>query len=81
MPPDILKTCIESTKKHILGLDDFQKDANDAVAKIKEELDTKYGPHWHVIAGKHFGSRVTHEAKRFTFFYLEDKAILIFKSG
>ena len=49
--------------------------------KIKYEFDERWSPHWHVIVGRSFGSFVTHETKRFLFFYLEDKAIMIFKAG
>jgi dynein light chain LC8-type len=48
---------------------------------IKKEFDTRWSPHWHVIIGRNFGSFVTHETKSFLFFYLGDKAIMIFKAG
>ena len=49
--------------------------------QMKRELDTKWSPHWHVIIGRNFGSFVTHETKTFLFFYLGDKAIMIYKAG
>ena len=49
--------------------------------KIKYEFDERWGPHWHVVVGRSFGSFITHETKKFLFFYLEDKAIMIFKAG
>ena len=49
--------------------------------KIKYEFDQRWSPHWHVIVGRSFGSFVTHETKKFLFFYLEDKAIMLFKAG
>ena len=48
---------------------------------IKTEFDQRWSPHWHVIIGRNFGSFVTHETKNFIFFYLADKAIMIFKAG
>jgi len=32
----------------------------DIAAHIKKELDRRYGPTWHVVVGKNFGSYVTH---------------------
>ncbi len=81
MPDDMLRHSIECARKNLLGLADWQKDGDAAVQRIKDEFDATYGPNWHVAAGKHFGSRVTHDAKNFVFFYLEDKAVLIFKCG
>jgi len=48
---------------------------------IKKEFDMKHGPTWHCIVGRNFGSYVTHETNHFVYFYLDSKAILLFKSG
>ncbi|KAL2530530.1 Dynein light chain type 1 family protein [Forsythia ovata] len=48
---------------------------------IKKMFDNKYGPTWHCIVGKNFGSYVTHETNHFVYFYLDSKAVLLFKSG
>lgn len=48
---------------------------------LKKELDQLYGPTWHVIVGKSFGSYVTHEQGYFVYFYIGELAFLIFKSG
>lgn len=48
---------------------------------MKEEFDTKYGPSWHVIIGKHFGGKITHDANQFAFFYIDAMAVMIFKCG
>jgi len=52
----------------------------DIAAQIKREFDKKYGPTWHVVVGKNFGSYVTHETKHFIYFYIGTLAILIWKS-
>ncbi|KAK2493035.1 hypothetical protein MC885_020801 [Smutsia gigantea] len=52
----------------------------DVAAHIKKEFDRKYNPTWHCIAGRNFGSYVTHETKHFIYFYLGQVAILLFKS-
>jgi hypothetical protein len=48
---------------------------------IKNEFDQRWSPHWHVVIGRNFGSYVTHETKHFLFFYLDDKAVMMFKAG
>ncbi|XP_077218686.1 uncharacterized protein LOC143852918 [Tasmannia lanceolata] len=53
----------------------------DVAEYIKKEFDKKHGPTWHCIVGRNFGSYVTHETNHFVYFYLDQKAILLFKSG
>ncbi|CAL8094386.1 unnamed protein product [Calicophoron daubneyi] len=53
----------------------------DIAEEIKSALDTKYGPNWHVIVGKDFGTKVSHEKGNFIFFYVGDKAVQVFKFG
>lgn len=53
----------------------------DIATFLKKELDQLYGPTWHVIVGKSFGSYVTHEQGFFSYFYIGELAFLIFKSG
>ncbi|CAK6445214.1 unnamed protein product [Pipistrellus nathusii] len=49
------------------------------VAHIKE-FD-KNNRTWHCIVGRNLSSYVTHETKYFIYFYLDQEAILLFKSG
>ncbi|KAI7737449.1 hypothetical protein M8C21_002847 [Ambrosia artemisiifolia] len=53
----------------------------DVAEQIKKEFDKNHGPTWHCIVGKNFGSYVTHETNHFVYFYLDSKAVLLFKSG
>ncbi|XP_068663396.1 uncharacterized protein [Aristolochia californica] len=53
----------------------------DIAENIKKEFDKRHGATWHCIVGRNFGSYVTHETNHFVYFYLEQKAILLFKSG
>mmetsp|Transcript_13430 Transcript_13430/g.22921 ORF Transcript_13430/g.22921 Transcript_13430/m.22921 type:complete len:97 (-) Transcript_13430:349-639(-) len=60
--------------------------ANSKVEKemaehIKKEFDKLYGPNWHCVVGKSFGSYCTHESGNFIYFYLQNLAVLLFKSG
>ncbi|XP_010524543.1 PREDICTED: dynein light chain LC6, flagellar outer arm [Tarenaya hassleriana] len=53
----------------------------DIAEHIKKEFDKKHGVTWHCIVGRNFGSYVTHETNHFVYFYLDQKAVLLFKSG
>ncbi|KAL5140961.1 Dynein light chain 2, cytoplasmic [Glycine soja] len=50
----------------------------DVAEQIKKEFDKRHGPTWHCIVGR---SYVTHETNHFVYFYLDQKAVLLFKSG
>ncbi|VDP77082.1 unnamed protein product [Echinostoma caproni] len=62
------------------ALDKFTVE-KDIAAYIKKEFDRKYGPNWHCVVGRQFGSYVTHESKHFIYFHIGQYAILLFKSG
>lgn len=79
MPDDMLRDAVETSRRILEKCTDFETQALDAAEKIKMEFDTRWSPHWHVIIGRNFGSFVTHETKNFIFFYLEDKAIMMYK--
>ncbi|KAL3508674.1 hypothetical protein ACH5RR_028075 [Cinchona calisaya] len=47
---------------------------------LKKEFDGKYGPAWHCVVGKSFGSFVTHSAGGFVYFSLDTLSFLLFKT-
>jgi hypothetical protein len=76
------RACIAETAKRLLApITDWQAEGDAVVQEMKKEFDKAWTPHWHIIIGKGFGSMVTHEARRMAFFYIEDKAVLVFKAG
>ncbi|XVF66197.1 hypothetical protein PTKIN_Ptkin10aG0016200 [Pterospermum kingtungense] len=66
-----------------IAISAFEKNnvEKDVAEHIKKEFDKKHGPTWHCIVGRNFGSYVTHETNHFVYFYLDHKAVLLFKSG
>nr|XP_043630636.1 dynein light chain, cytoplasmic-like [Erigeron canadensis] len=48
---------------------------------IKKEFDKWYGPAWHCIAGKSFGSFVTHSPGGFVYFSADKYSFLLFKTA
>ncbi|KAL9270841.1 Dynein light chain, cytoplasmic-like protein [Drosera capensis] len=48
---------------------------------LKKEFDAVYGPAWHCIVGKSFGSFVTHSVGGFLYFSMDQKLhVLLFKT-
>nr|CDS27992.1 dynein light chain [Hymenolepis microstoma] len=52
----------------------------DVAAYVKKGFDEKYGPLWHCIVGKDFGSYVTHQDQGFIVFRVDDWAFLLFST-
>lgn len=57
------------------------KKAVDIAASLKKAMDKAYGPTWHAIVGKNFGSFVSHESGNFIYFYVDNLAFLLFKTA
>lgn len=77
MPDDMQRKAIELTISALARID-LERD----MAKyLKKEFDTRFQPSWHCIVGRHFGSYVTHDGAGFLYFYVENTAILLFRSG
>ncbi|GAA55582.1 probable dynein light chain [Clonorchis sinensis] len=70
----------EAVQVAAYAVDHFDME-KDIAAHLKKEFDRKYSPTWHCIVGKNFGSYVTHETQNFIYFYFQDRAFLLFKSG
>ncbi|KAK6934272.1 Dynein light chain, type 1/2 [Dillenia turbinata] len=47
---------------------------------LKKEFDMAYGPAWHCIVGKSFGSYVTHSPGGFVYFSIDTLSFLLFKT-
>jgi len=71
---------VDAVASATTALDKFTIE-KDVAAHIKKDFDKKHGPTWHCIVGRNFGSFVTHETKHFIYFYIDQVAILLFKSG
>ncbi|XP_010264358.1 PREDICTED: dynein light chain 1, cytoplasmic-like [Nelumbo nucifera] len=47
---------------------------------LKKEFDALYGPAWHCVVGKSFGSFVTHSRGGFLYFSIDKFCFLLFKT-
>ncbi|ORY65626.1 dynein light chain type 1-domain-containing protein [Leucosporidium creatinivorum] len=73
MQAGAIEIAIEAQDKH-----EIEK---DIAAQIKKEADKRWGPTWHVVVGKSFGSYVTHTSGNFIYMYINQLAFLVFKAG
>ncbi|KAF7257489.1 hypothetical protein EG68_05366 [Paragonimus skrjabini miyazakii] len=56
-------------------------DKGIVAAYVKRVFDKTYEPSWHCVVGRNFGSCVGHEGRSFTYFYLRENGVLLFKCG
>ncbi|KAK7244309.1 hypothetical protein RIF29_39129 [Crotalaria pallida] len=47
---------------------------------LKKEFDSAYGPAWHCVIGKSFGSFVSHTGGGFLYFSIDSLSVLLFKT-
>ncbi|KAA0195864.1 Adenosinetriphosphatase [Fasciolopsis buskii] len=73
MQQDVVEFAVEALERYTVE--------KDIAAHIKKESDKRFGPTWHCVCGRNFGSYVTHESKHFIYFYIGQVAIMLFKSG
>lgn len=84
MPDDMIKDLIMYCVKTLtaVGMSELDGPNGDkACLEIKQYLDRKWNPNWHVCVGKNFGAFVTHETRHFLYFYFMEKAIMLYKAG
>ncbi|TYI12409.1 hypothetical protein ES332_A09G275700v1 [Gossypium tomentosum] len=67
----------EEQQKEAVNIPISNNVEKDVAERIKKEFDKRHGPTWHCI----IGSYVTHETNHFVYFYLDQKVVLLFKSG
>ncbi|KAL5569912.1 hypothetical protein UlMin_026487 [Ulmus minor] len=60
--------------------DEKKHNASRLAMSLKKEFDGIYGPAWHCIVGKSFGSFVTHSSGGFVYFSVEKLSFLLFKT-
>ncbi|CAJ0954092.1 unnamed protein product, partial [Mesorhabditis belari] len=77
MPEELQADAIELAQQ---ALDRFKLE-KEMAAFIKTEFDKRHYPSWQVVVGSNFGSYVTHETNRFTYFYIAHIAFMLYKTG
>lgn len=64
--------CLKTTEKHM---------SKQTAYILKKEFDRAYGPAWHCIVGRSFGSYVTHSVGGFVYFSMGKISVLLFKTS
>lgn len=53
----------------------------DVARSVKTAFDAAYGPAWHCVVGRDYGSYVTHEVGAFVYFFVGGWSVLLFRAG
>ncbi len=74
-------SCLNPHLKAAQGTLAIQKFPNESdVAKyVKEYFDSKYGPNWHCIVGRHFAHFGSHHAESYSFVHIGQVAVLVYR--
>ncbi|KAK1858306.1 hypothetical protein I4F81_000915 [Pyropia yezoensis] len=52
----------------------------DVALSVKVAFDAAYGPAWHCVVGRDYGSYVTHEVGAFVYFFVGGWSVLLFRA-
>ena len=82
MPDDILKDAISASIQILSTITSSATEAEESacIEAIKTHMDKHWDPNWQVVCGRSFGSLVTHQANRFLYMYVGDRAVMIYKA-
>ncbi|KAI3474143.1 hypothetical protein Pfo_028931 [Paulownia fortunei] len=78
--PDALQNHAMELAYQALDLHEVS-DCQSIAHYMKKNFDESYGPTWHCVVGKDFGSCITHLSGSFIFFCVEMMVFLLFKDG
>ncbi len=79
-PDDILDKVLQKVRQYLSEYD-IDTEGIKISEKLKTYMDEHFDKYWHVICGRHFGSYAIHESNRFLYFYIDNIAFLLYKSG
>ncbi|XP_030935867.1 uncharacterized protein LOC115960968 [Quercus lobata] len=81
MPPTMQELAFRHTRSLLDSSPNTKKPSPTHLAMcLKKEFDAIYGPAWHCIVGKSFGSFVTHSTGGFVYFSIDKFSFLLFKT-
>ncbi|XVE78719.1 hypothetical protein DITRI_Ditri14bG0001200 [Diplodiscus trichospermus] len=82
MPPAMQERAIRRARALVDANPDKNKRPNPTQLAmcLKKDFDALYGPAWHCIVGKSFGSFVTHASGGFLYFSVDKLCFLLFKT-
>ncbi|XP_065183447.1 dynein axonemal light chain 4-like [Sycon ciliatum] len=62
MRTEVMELCVTAAEKHAANMEYMAR-------MIKETVDKKFGPAWHVVVGEGYSFEVTHEEKNILYMY------------
>ena len=82
IPDDILEDAV-TVSADALRDRNFEEEGVEIARIVKQHLDEKWEPYWHVFLGKSFGCHAVHEKRRFVYFTFVESNIsfLIYKAS
>ncbi|KAL2472826.1 dynein light chain [Forsythia ovata] len=66
--------------RSLLGSTQHRANPTPLALSLKKEFDSVYGPAWHCVVGKSFGSFVTYSPGGFVYFSIDSLSFLLFKT-
>ncbi|KAI3385210.1 hypothetical protein SNEBB_001952 [Seison nebaliae] len=71
---------VETMELCVTACEKFATNNEHAAKFIKETMDKKYGPSWHVVVGEGFGFELTYDLKNILYmFFGGTQAIIVWK--
>ncbi|KAL6975398.1 hypothetical protein U1Q18_024194 [Sarracenia purpurea var. burkii] len=81
MPASMQERALRYTRSLVDSVPNNHRPNPTVLARsLKKEFDSWYGPAWHCVVGKSFGSFVTHSPGGFVYFSLDSLCFLLFKT-
>ncbi|KAJ4950576.1 hypothetical protein NE237_027408 [Protea cynaroides] len=80
MPADMQERAYRYSRALVDAATDKRPNLTHVALSLKKEFDASYGPAWHCVVGKSFGSFVTHSLGGFLYFSVDDFSFLLFKT-
>eukprot|EP00170_Pyropia_yezoensis_P004350 contig_17797_g4363 len=72
MQQEAINVAIEALAQHAVE--------RDVARSVKTAFDAAYGPAWHCVVGRDYGSYVTHEVGAFVYFFVGGWSVLLFRA-
>ncbi|KAF8025816.1 hypothetical protein BT93_F2597 [Corymbia citriodora subsp. variegata] len=81
MPVHMQEHALRCTRSFLDSSPNLPPNNTHLARALKKEFDSVYGPAWHCVVGKSFGSFVTHSPGGFLYFSLDSLSVLLFQTA
>uniref|UniRef100_A0A915LD48 Dynein light chain n=1 Tax=Meloidogyne javanica TaxID=6303 RepID=A0A915LD48_MELJA len=77
MKPNMVNQAMDIVRD---GIQKHSQD-KDIASFVKDTFEQRFGPTWHCVVGRSFGSRVSYELETFVLLKANQHTVLVFKCG